>query len=106
MTAQCARSTIPEEMITSEIRKLIPKPFRKIPGVLLDYSLRETFEFVTKILDRVNGVGKNGVGTIAKTCFKKFNLEILSNVWKPAHPWLAPGWSGQALTLDSSTRLP
>ena len=28
---------------------------------------------------------------IAETCFKIFNLEILSNVWKPAHLWLAPG---------------
>ena len=35
-------------------------------------------------LERVNGVGKNGVGAIAITCFKNFNLEILSNVWKPA----------------------
>ena len=24
---------------------------------------------------------------------------MLSNVWKPAHLWLAPCWSGQALTL-------
>ena len=27
---------------------------------------------------------------IAETCLKHFNLVILSNVRKPAHPWLAP----------------
>ena len=40
------------------------------------------------------------------TCFENFNPEILSNARKPAHPWLAPCWNGQALTLDSSTRWP
>ena len=47
-----------------------------------------------------------GVGAIANMCFKNFNLENLSNVWKPAHLWLALCWNGQALTLDSSTRSP
>ena len=46
-------------------------------------------------------VGVNGIGATAKkkTCFKHFNLEILSNVWEPAHLWLAPCWNGQALPL-------
>ena len=30
---------------------------------------------------------------------EQFNLEISSNVWKPAHLWLAPCGHGQALTL-------
>ena len=39
------------------------------------------------------------VGALAGTCFKKITLEILSNVWKPAHLWLAPREHGQELTL-------
>ena len=36
-----------------------------------------------------------GSEQIAKTCFENINLEILSNVWKPAHLWLAPCWNDQ-----------
>ena len=40
-----------------------------------------------------------GLEQLQKSASKNFNLEILSNVWKPAHLWLAPCWNGQALPL-------
>ena len=43
------------------------------------------------------GLAAVGLEAIAGMCFENFNLD--SNVWKPAHLWLAPCWTGQALTL-------
>ena len=45
------------------------------------------------------GSARMGLEQLQKTCFKNFNLEILSNVRNPAHLRLAPYWYGQALSL-------
>ena len=51
----------------------------------------------------VMGFEAMGLVEFAETCFEHFNLEILSNALKLAHPWLAPCFNHHALTLDSST---
>ena len=45
------------------------------------------------------GMPTMGMEAIAGKCQQQVNLEVLCNVWKPAHPWLAPCWNGHVLTL-------
>ena len=46
-----------------------------------------------------------GLEVIAGTCFQQVNIEIICNVWKPAHLWLALCWNGQTLTLDQQYKV-
>ena len=59
-----------------------------------------------KIWNALMGSARMGLEQLQRRASQFFNLDFLSNLWKPAHLSLAPCWNGQALTLDNSTRWP
>ena len=45
---------------------------------------------VFRIWGSLLGMATTGLEAIRGNVLLQFNLEILCNVWKPAHQWLAP----------------